>query len=91
LSQINFNKKIVTCFSKDSPVTELELYKVNLIGAINSLTSLVSEELPSYKLMSIEALLTLDVHSRDILASLITQKVIIICLSFLNFKSNVSK
>jgi hypothetical protein len=72
-------------------VTELELYKVNLIGAINSLTSLVSEELPSYKLMSIEALLTLDVHSRDILASLITQKVIIICLSFLNFKSNVSK
>ena len=72
-------------------MTELELYKVNLIGAINSLTSLVSEELPSYKLMSIEALLTLDVHSRDILASLITQKVIIICLSFLNFKSNVSK
>jgi hypothetical protein len=58
-------------------VTELELYKVNLIAAINLLTSLVSEELPSYKLMSIEALLTLDVHSRDILASLITQKVIL--------------
>ncbi len=72
-------------------MTELELYKVNLIAAINSLTSLVSEELPSNKLMSIEALLTLDVHSRDILASLITQKVIIIYLSFLNFKSNVSK
>ena len=75
LNQINFNKKIVSCFAKDRPVVELELYMVNLVTAINSVTTLVSEELPSNKLMSIEALLTLDVHSRDILASLISQKV----------------
>ncbi len=53
----------------------MEEFKLNLIQAINTVASLVSKEIATFKLMSIEALLTLDVHSRDILSGLIMNKV----------------
>lgn len=74
-SQINFNKRIVSCLSKSDFIQNLENYKSDLITSINKVASLIVQDLPVFKLMSIEALLTLDVHSRDILTALIQNKV----------------
>jgi dynein heavy chain, axonemal len=77
-SQIKFSKRVVECFSNganaDSPLL-LRNCMHNLINHINSVANIVSSELEGYKLLTIEALLILEVHSRDILAGLIENNV----------------
>lgn len=76
VSQINFNKQIVSCLTSDSPHEALKMYRENLINSINIAATIMGKALPSYKLLTIEALLTIEVHSRDTLTSLIENKVI---------------
>lgn len=77
VSQINFNKQIVKCLeSQEINCHEaLEDYRESLIDCINLASNTMSKDLPNYKLMTIEALLTIQVHSRDILTGLIENKV----------------
>lgn len=46
-----------------------------MISSLNDLAELVSTDLPSYKRLSIEALLTIQVHNRDIISSLIQSQI----------------
>jgi dynein heavy chain len=75
VSQIFFTKRILRSFSKEDAVESLESCRKQMVESINSVASLVSQEMASYKHLSIEALLTMDVHSRDILSLLIEKKV----------------
>jgi dynein heavy chain, axonemal len=75
VGQINFNKKVLLSFSNEKPLQSLELFRTKLISSINSAANMASKDIPSYKVQSIEALLTIDVHSRDILTSLINNKI----------------
>ena len=58
---------------KCGPATEsaLETYHSTLIGQLTRLTELVSQSLSTYNRFALEALLTISVHSRDILSELI--------------------
>lgn len=81
VSQINFNKQIVKCMhqqqdaDKTNIIDALDSFRDSLIECINIASNTMSKDLPNYKLMTIEALLTIQVHSRDILSGLIENKV----------------
>lgn len=82
VSQINFNKQVVKCMtsqhdgSNDSnALNALTSYRHSLVECINIASNTMSKELPNHKLLTIEALLTIQVHSRDILSDLIENKV----------------
>ena len=75
VSQINFNKRVVASLNSTDSNSALNEYYQNLIGTINMAASTMSKELLSYKTLTIEALLTIEVHSRDILSDLIQNKV----------------
>lgn len=75
VGQINFNKKVLLSFSNEMPTRALESFKNQLITSINLAANMASKDIPSFKVQSIEALLTIDVHSRDILTSLINNKI----------------
>lgn len=85
VSQINFNKQVISCLKTQNATESLNKYYSDLIQAINSAASLMSKELSNYKTLTIEALLTIEVHSRDTLTELIEKKVRIIYLSFVKF------
>ena len=51
--------------------TALETYHSTLIGQLTRLTELVSQCLATHNRFALEALLTISVHSRDILRELI--------------------
>ena len=53
----------------------MEKYQGEMISSLNDLAELVSTDLPSYKRLSIEALLTIQVHNRDIISSLIQSQI----------------
>jgi hypothetical protein len=75
VSQINFNKQVLSCFNSENPSDSLKAYSINLVSSINEAASVMSKELPNYKTLTIEALLTIEVHSRDTLIGLIKNKV----------------
>jgi dynein heavy chain len=75
VNQIMFNKRIVGCLNSERPTEALKEYCNDLVESINIAASLISKSLPSHKVLTIEALLTIEVHSRDILDGLIEQKV----------------
>ena len=76
VSQINFNNQILIGFESDNPNTSLKNYQKSLITTINQAASVMSKTLPNYKTLTIEALLTIEVHSRDTLTSLITNNIL---------------
>lgn len=61
--------------SSDNVLQSLSAYRNNLIECVNIASNTMSKELPTFKLSTIEALLTIQVHSRDILTGLIENKV----------------
>ncbi len=75
VSQINFNKQILACLKSDNPNNELKTYQTSMINMINFVANMVSKETVMHKLLTIEALITIEVHSRDILTGLIQNKI----------------
>ena len=70
-----FNKDVVRAFDQSDPKAALVEVKDKMIDHLSSLAGLVSGNMPAYQTMSIEALLTIDVHSRDIISNMISQDV----------------
>ena len=75
VSQINFNKNIVTCLTSPQPHDSLKDYLSDHIRAINTVTEVATKETINHKLLTAEALLIIEVHARDILTNLIENKV----------------
>jgi predicted Zn-dependent protease with MMP-like domain len=73
--QIDFNKQVLNSFETPSPRDTLKLYKKSLVSSINEAASVMSKNLPNYKTMTVEALLTIMVHSRDTLSGLVTNRI----------------
>ena len=77
-----FNKDVVKCFDQAEPKDALiEVYEKSK-ESLNKLAGLVSSSLQPHQTMSIEALLTIDVHNRDIISNLINMGV----MAFDNFE-----
>lgn len=70
-----FNKEISKCFADYKCTQAMQKYMEKMISTLNQLAELVSTEMSSYKRLSIEALLTVQVHNRDIIASLIQSEI----------------
>ena len=70
-----FNKDVVRCFDQSDPKTALIQVQEKMMGHLSSLAGLVSGNMPPHQTMSIEALLTIDVHSRDIVSNMISHDV----------------
>lgn len=75
VSQINFSDNIVKSLKSESPAEALKEYRTTLIEAINTVANIASKDLANHKLLTIEALITIEVHSRDILSSLIQNSI----------------
>lgn len=69
--QIMFNKSVNKCFADYKCAEALTAYQGEMIESLDQLAELVSTNLISYKRLSVEALLTIQVHNRDIISSLI--------------------
>lgn len=70
-----FNKDVVKCFERDNPTIGITDVYSNMIKALEQLAGVVSRNIKGYQRMSIEALLTINVHNRDILHTMIIDKV----------------
>jgi dynein heavy chain len=75
VSQINFNKSIVSCLISENSNEALKTYHTSMVSLINVVANLISKESVMHKLLTIEALITIEVHSRDILTGLIHNKI----------------
>lgn len=75
VSQINFNKQIVKSMHSSNVLESLNAYRESLIEGVNTASNMMSKELPNHKLLTVEALLTIQVHARDILTGLVENKV----------------
>ncbi|XP_035825271.1 dynein heavy chain 6, axonemal [Aplysia californica] len=73
--QIMFNKDMTKCFESTESREALKQAQDRIVELLNQLASFTSARLHSYQRMSIEALLTITVHNRDILLSMIQSKV----------------
>lgn len=63
------------CFADYKCADALTRYKSEMISSLHELAELVSTELPGYKRLAVEALLTVQVHNRDIITSLLQSQV----------------
>ncbi|XP_070577565.1 LOW QUALITY PROTEIN: dynein axonemal heavy chain 6-like [Ptychodera flava] len=73
--QIMFNRDVLSGFKDSNPNASLTLTRDKLVGHLNTLARMVAKPLSSYQTMSVEALMTIDVHARDILSNMIELKV----------------
>lgn len=74
-SQVMFNKSVVSCFQGGNPVAALRQVRDDMVGSLGVLARMVTSNLLYHQNMSIEALLTINVHNRDILNTMIANKV----------------
>ena len=74
-AQIMFNKDIVRCLESGDARSSLVRTLEAMVGSLGHLAGLVSSSLLPHQTMCIEALLTIDVHSRDIISTLINENV----------------
>ena len=70
-----FNKAMSKCFADYKCMTAMQTYREDMISSLNKLAELVSTDLSSFKRLSVEALLTVQVHNRDIISSLIQSEI----------------
>ena len=75
VSQINFTKKITSALKSKNPSHSLRTYQTQLIDFLNIVANMVSKETITHKVLTIEALITIEVHSRDTLTNLIENNV----------------
>ncbi len=69
------NKEMNLCFNHDNPHSQVKLMRDNMLETLNMLAKLVSSNLVPHRRMAINALLTIDVHNRDILNSMVENKI----------------
>lgn len=74
-AQIMYNKTVLNCFSGAEPQKELKALNAYMVDTLNTLAGLVSSNLVPHKRLSINALLTIDVHNRDIIVSMIENQI----------------
>lgn len=70
-----FNKDILRCFDQQKPTPALVKTKDKIVISLNSLANLVTSNLSSHQRMCIEALLTITVHNRDIVHTMVTEDI----------------
>ncbi|OCT79469.1 dynein heavy chain 14, axonemal [Xenopus laevis] len=75
VSQIMFNKECVRSFHSEDPEKELRLVHENLIQHLGQLADMAFDIPLLHQKTTLEALLTLYVHCRDVLTELIKKKV----------------
>ncbi|KAG8443820.1 hypothetical protein GDO86_009128 [Hymenochirus boettgeri] len=75
VSQIMFNKECVRSFGSADPKNELRLAHDNLVHQLGELADLIFDIPRLHQKTTLEALLTLYVHCRDVLAELIEKRV----------------
>ena len=68
-------KKVLLGFSHASPVSQIRKIRDELLETLNMLANLVTSNLVPHKRMAINALLTVDVHNRDILNSMVENRI----------------
>ncbi|RUS88169.1 hypothetical protein EGW08_004066, partial [Elysia chlorotica] len=73
--QIMFNKEVSKSLDCDQPGTALRQTQERMVDLLNQLASFTSARLKSFQRMSVEALLTITVHNRDIVNNMIMNKV----------------
>lgn len=67
-----FNKDVINCLNGTNTArSELIKLKEKMVEYLNILANLVSQNLIVFRRLSVNALLTLDVHNRDIINDLI--------------------
>ena len=74
---------MISCYETSNPTEALGKYYADLMNTINMAASVMSKELSNDKTLTIEALLTIEVHSRDTLTGLIKNKVNLIYKNWL--------
>ena len=70
-----FNRDVLSCFRNTRPKDALQGKKEKLVSILHSLSQLVTSSLVPHQHQTLEALLTIDVHARDVLDSMITNQV----------------
>ncbi|OWF46435.1 Dynein heavy chain 6, axonemal [Mizuhopecten yessoensis] len=75
VAQIQFNKDVVRCFDQTLPIDALVQVKDNMVDSLNCLAGLVSSSIKYHQRSSIEALLTINVHNRDIVIMMIDDRI----------------
>ena len=63
------------CFANYKCLEAMQKYREEMISTLDLLAELVSADLSSFKKLSVEALLTVEVHNRDIISSLIQSEI----------------
>lgn len=71
-----YNKDVVRCFDQANPKAAVIEVLNKMIVSLSQLAGLVSSNLQPYQTMCIEALLTIDVHNRDILSNMVQEAVV---------------
>ena len=69
------NKEILLGFSHASPLSAIRGIRDNMLETLNMLANLVTSNLVPHKRMAINALLTVNVHNRDILNSMVENRI----------------
>ena len=70
-----FNRGVVASLESDDPGSSLVETRDKLVLRLNTLAGMVTKPLRSYQRHSVEALITIVVHARDILNNMIEEKV----------------
>ncbi|GFO34548.1 dynein heavy chain 1, axonemal, partial [Plakobranchus ocellatus] len=73
--QIMFNKEVSKSLDSEHPGKALRQTQERMVDLLNQLASFTSTHLKSFQRMSVEALLTITVHNRDIVNEMIVNKV----------------
>ncbi|XP_019625905.1 PREDICTED: LOW QUALITY PROTEIN: dynein heavy chain 6, axonemal-like [Branchiostoma belcheri] len=75
VAQIMFNRDVVKAFRAVSVPNAVTQVRDNMVDTLTRLARLVSTPMHFYQRMTLEALLIIDVHNRDILKEMIDNKV----------------
>lgn len=70
-----FNRDVVNCLRTTRPKESLQSKREKLVSILHCLSQLVTSSLVPYQHQTLEALLTIDVHARDVLDSMISNQV----------------
>ncbi|XP_071080158.1 dynein axonemal heavy chain 6-like [Haliotis cracherodii] len=76
VTQIMFNKEVSRCFDQGDVKAALVQTRDRMVDFLNKLAGLVLTNLLSFQRNSVEALLTITVHNRDIINNIINSKVV---------------
>ncbi|KAJ7369814.1 hypothetical protein OS493_036331 [Desmophyllum pertusum] len=75
VSQIVYNRNVLSCFRTSRPKDALQSKREKLVSVLHDLSQMVTSSLVPHQHQTLEALLTIDVHARDVLDSMIANQV----------------